>query len=91
MIQIKEILNNCKEAQVIGIEKEFQSIGFKKWVQLKMHIAYCSYCKNFLDQSAHINSLIQKLPQESFQETLSSEKKEQIDVEIRALLAKNKS
>lgn len=91
MSKLNEILQNCKEAQVIGIEKEFQAIGLNKWVKLKLHTTSCSYCKNFLQQSAQINSIIKKVQQGTLQETLSQEKKEEIALKINVLMEKIKS
>jgi hypothetical protein len=64
MNTFKNILHNCKQAQQIGVECEHKPVGFRKWLQLKIHIFYCSYCKRFLKQSALISKALRRMHQE---------------------------
>ncbi len=76
------MLHNCKQAQQIGVEFEHKPVGFKRWLQLKVHIFYCSYCRRFLKQSALINTLLKRMSIKDEQLGEGTKAKMQHEIEV---------
>ncbi len=51
---------SCVKATELMEMKENVPLGLLKTMQLHMHIAMCSGCRNYLKQSRLINQLLQK-------------------------------
>jgi len=78
-----KIMLNCEEATFLITKSEIAKISCIKKLQLKMHLAGCSFCRRFKLQSEFINNNLQtleqmKLNQETDFNKLPKEKKEEI-------------
>jgi hypothetical protein len=51
---------SCVKATELMEEKELIPLPFMKRMQLKMHVAMCSGCRNYMKQTALINKLLSK-------------------------------
>ena len=51
---------SCVKATELMEMKEYVSLGFLKTMQLHMHTAMCSGCRNYMKQSRLIDELIKK-------------------------------
>ena len=51
---------SCVKATRLMEMKEHIPLGFLKTIQLHMHTAMCSGCRNYMSQSQLINELLQK-------------------------------
>ena len=51
---------SCVKATELMEMKEHVPLGFLKTMQLHMHTAMCSGCRNYMKQSLLINELLQK-------------------------------
>ena len=51
---------SCVKATELMEQKEFMPLGFVKEMQLQMHTAMCSGCRNYMKQTALINKLLNK-------------------------------
>lgn len=51
---------SCAKATELMEMKEQVPLGFLKTMQLHMHTAMCSGCRNYMKQSQLINELLQK-------------------------------
>jgi hypothetical protein len=51
---------SCVKATQLMEMKEHVSLGFFKSLQLHMHTAMCSGCRNYMKQSPLINELLQR-------------------------------
>ena len=54
------IMLSCVKATELMEMKEHVPLGLLKTMQLHMHTAMCSGCRNYLKQSRLINELLQK-------------------------------
>lgn len=54
------LLLSCVRATALVEQKEFIPLCFMQKMQLQMHIALCSGCKNYKTQTALINKLLNK-------------------------------
>ena len=52
---------SCDEATYLISKNEHQSLGFIKWIQLKMHLLMCVYCRRYEKQIRYISKVIHKL------------------------------
>jgi hypothetical protein len=88
MKPLQRTIYNCQKAQQLGIKKENTALDIIETIQLRIHIASCSVCKHFLQQSAHIDAAIKKIMEQSEASNtkLSNEKKEAIEQKIKELL-----
>jgi hypothetical protein len=51
---------SCVKATELMEMKEYVALGLLKTMQLHMHTAMCSGCRNYMRQSRLINELLQK-------------------------------
>ncbi len=51
---------SCVKATELMEMKEHVSLGFMRNIQLQMHTAMCSGCRNYMRQSKLINELLRK-------------------------------
>ncbi len=75
MEKLHNIKYNCKHAQQMGIKAEQEKLSLKEWAALKVHLAYCKYCRNFLIQSKIINKALLFLLKNKSSANLSEDKK----------------
>lgn len=57
---MKDILYNCRKATFLIEKKSFAMISVKEQVELKLHLAACSVCKLYQQQSSLINKMVKK-------------------------------
>jgi stress-induced morphogen len=57
---MNEMMLSCVKATELMEMKENVPLGLLKTMQLHMHTAMCSGCRNYLKQSRLINELLQK-------------------------------
>jgi hypothetical protein len=57
---MKDILYNCRKATFLIEKKSFTTISVREQVELKIHLAACSVCKLYQQQSSFINQMVKK-------------------------------
>lgn len=58
---LKKIQYNCEKATLL-IEKKFISgITFREQIELRIHLAGCSVCRIYQEQSGKINEMVHQL------------------------------
>jgi len=56
-----KVMLNCEEATFLITKSEVEKLGCIKKIQLKMHLAGCSFCRRFKLQSDIINKSLESL------------------------------
>ena len=59
--EFKKIAYNCKKATFLIEKKQIGNISMRENLELKIHLACCSTCRIFEQQSILINKLVQDL------------------------------
>jgi hypothetical protein len=59
--ELKKIAYNCKKATFLIEKKQIGSITIKKKLELEIHLAGCSVCRIFEQQSVAINRMVKEL------------------------------
>jgi hypothetical protein len=59
--QIKKIQYNCRKATFLIEKKQLGNITLREKLELKIHLAGCSVCRIFEEQSIAINRMIREL------------------------------
>jgi len=59
--ELKKIAYNCKKATFLIEKKQIGSISMREKMELKIHLAGCSVCRIFEQQSIVINKLVHDL------------------------------
>jgi len=67
------LMISCDEATFIISMNQHEKLEIKKWIQLKIHLMMCVYCRRYEKQISLITKIINKI--KSFPETNSSEYK----------------
>ncbi|MES2448095.1 MAG: hypothetical protein V4546_12995 [Bacteroidota bacterium] len=57
---MKDILYNCRKATFLIEKKNLTTISVREQVELKIHLAACSVCKLYQQQSGFINKMVKK-------------------------------
>lgn len=57
---IKKIAYNCRKATFLIEKQQISSITLREKIELKIHLAGCSICKIFQQQSMLINKMVGK-------------------------------
>lgn len=57
---MKDILYNCRKATFLIEKKSITTISVQEQVELKIHLAACSVCRLYQQQSAFINKMVKK-------------------------------
>ncbi|WP_246104297.1 hypothetical protein [Mucilaginibacter corticis] len=57
---MKEIISNCKKATFLIEKKQIGGITMREEMALQLHLACCSLCRVYEQQSIMINDLIHK-------------------------------
>jgi predicted anti-sigma-YlaC factor YlaD len=57
---MNKMMLSCVKATQLMEQKELMPLSFMQEMQLKMHVAMCSGCKNYMKQAALINKLLNK-------------------------------
>ncbi len=57
---INKMMLSCVKATELMELKEVVPLSIKKKIQLRMHVAMCSGCRNYMKQTKLINKLLNK-------------------------------
>lgn len=88
--ELKKITYNCKKATYLIEKQQIGRITSLEQVELRIHLAGCSICVTFMQQSAIINQMARKLFHSDFTELKLDEGfKEQLQKRINNHLDKN--
>jgi len=81
---LKNIIYNCKQATFLIEKRIAGKITAAEAVQLKVHLAGCSVCRLYQEQSVLINKLFTGLPTAGFKldETFKSKLVKKLEEEI---------
>lgn len=88
----KEIAYNCKKATFLIEKKQAGAITFREKLELKLHLAGCSVCRIYQQQSIMINKMLKFFfikPDEP-EIKLDDKYKEQMQLHIEERLNRNK-
>ena len=84
MDEIKKIAYNCRKATFLIEKKQLETLTLREKLELKIHLAGCSICRTFQQQSIMINQMVKDMfsssqPQEiKLDETFKNELQERI-------------
>jgi transcription initiation factor IIE alpha subunit len=59
--ELKKIAYNCKKATYLIEKQQLAKITLREQMELKIHLAGCSICVTFMQQSAVINQMARKI------------------------------
>lgn len=59
--QLRKIAYNCKKATFLIEKQQLARITLKEQLELKIHLAGCTICVTFMQQSAVINQMAKKI------------------------------
>jgi len=59
--EIEKIAYNCKKATFLIEKKQIGTISLREKLELKIHLAGCSVCRIFEQQSTKINEMVKNL------------------------------
>jgi len=59
--EVKKIAYNCREATFLIEKKQLTTITLREQMELKIHLAGCSVCRIFEEQSIIINKMVKNL------------------------------
>ncbi|MFA6276842.1 MAG: hypothetical protein WC622_08835 [Pedobacter sp.] len=59
--ELKKIAYNCRKATFLIEKQQIGKITEREQLELKLHLAGCSICVTFMQQSAVINQMVRKL------------------------------
>ena len=52
---MEKIMLDCDHATFLITKSEFEKLGCVQKIQLKMHLAYCKFCRRFAQQNKIIS------------------------------------
>lgn len=88
--ELEKITYNCRKATFLIEKQQIGKITVREKLELKLHLAGCSICVTFMQQSAVINQMVKKLFRSDHTELkLDEEFKEQLQKRIDNLIDKN--
>lgn len=61
MSNLKKIIYNCKQATFLIEKKSVSRLSFREVIELRIHLAGCSFCRLYKKQSRVINEMVQEL------------------------------
>ena len=61
MNELKKIQYNCKKATFLIEKRMLSKITFREKIELRIHLAGCSVCRVFDQQSQMINTMVRQL------------------------------
>lgn len=59
--ELRKIAYNCKKATYLIEKQQIAKITLREQLELKIHLATCSICVTFMQQSAVINQIARKM------------------------------
>ncbi len=60
---MEKIMLDCDQATYLITKSEFERLGCIQKMQLKMHLAYCKFCRRFAQQNKIISETLNDLKQ----------------------------
>lgn len=88
--ELRKIAYNCRKATFLIEKQQIGKIALREKMELKMHLAGCSICVTFMQQSAVINQMARKLFNSDYRELKLDEGfKEQLQKRINNQLDQN--
>lgn len=61
MNRIQKIRHDCRKATLLIEKEQFGKLGWREKIELRIHLAGCSVCRLFKQQSAVISRLVGEL------------------------------
>jgi len=61
MSELHRIIYNCRQATFLIEKRQIKSLTIRERIELKIHLAGCSVCKVFQQQSIVINRLVKDM------------------------------
>jgi hypothetical protein len=61
MTHLKKIIYNCKQATLLIEKRAIQRLSFREFIELRIHLYGCSFCRLYKKQSRVINEMVQEL------------------------------
>ena len=91
MSYLKKIIHNCKQATFLIEKKEIKRLSFREFIELRIHLYGCSFCRLYSRQSKAINKMVQELFNHSMKNsaTLDESFKKELQERIEEELNKN--
>jgi hypothetical protein len=91
MGELKKIAYNCRKATLLIEKKQIDKLTLREKLELKIHLAGCSVCRTFEQQSIMINKMVHQLLHSAQHPeiTLDKEFKENLQNRIEEELNKN--
>lgn len=88
--ELRKIAYNCKKATFLIEKQQIEKITLREKLELKIHLAGCSICITYMQQSLIINQMAKKMFKSDYGELeLDEEFKEQLKQKINNQLDKN--
>jgi len=69
MSYLKRIIYNCKKATLLIEKKEMSLLTMREFIELRIHLFGCSFCRLYKKQSRMINEMVRELFNRSAQPT----------------------
>ncbi|WP_295721913.1 hypothetical protein [Mucilaginibacter sp.] len=89
MSPLKNIIYNCRQATFLIEKKQLQKLGFRETIELRIHLAGCSICILYNQQSRIIHEMVKQLFLDSMKtsgtrldDDFKQELQERIDAEL---------
>jgi hypothetical protein len=61
MSYLKRIVYNCKKATLLIEKKEMGRLTIREFIELRIHLVGCSFCRLYKKQSLKINEMVNEL------------------------------
>lgn len=58
---LKKIQYNCRKATFLIEKRQGSRLSLREWLELRIHLAGCSVCRIFEQQSRRINGMLKEL------------------------------
>jgi hypothetical protein len=91
MSYLKRIIYNCKKATLLIEKKELGRISVREYLELRIHLFGCSFCRLYKKQSRAINEMVKELFRRSEQPAirLDDDFKKELQEKIEDILNRN--
>ncbi|WP_316847096.1 hypothetical protein [Pedobacter psychrodurus] len=88
--EIRKIAYNCRKATFLIEKQQLTAITIREKLELKIHLAGCSICRTFMQQSITINKVVRNIFQSSARTDLklNAHFKEELELIIKEKLDK---
>jgi len=81
--ELKKIAYNCRKATFLIEKQQIGKITFREKLELQVHLAGCSICVTYMQQSAVINQMVRKMYRSGYTKLkLDKEFKQQLQKRI---------